>query len=340
MGDMSNGISRRTALRGALGIGAGALLGYALPADAVDWRSPSGAAKPARPGGMRFAHLTDIHVQPELRAGEGLAAALQSLKQLDPAPQFIITGGDHVFDTTEKAPDRCAVQWDLYQRVLKENNQLPVYPTIGNHDVAGWGAKELFTENMPGFGKAMAYERLSLKSGAYGFDAPAGGDWRFINLDSISRRANAYYGWLGEEQFKWLSDELARAGTKRPICITSHLPIMSVAAFFDGERLNEKNKFFDIPDSYVHRDMHAIISLLEPYNVRMLLSGHLHLVDKCEYRGKTYICDGAVCGNWWKGSYRNFPEGYGVIDVWPDGSFEHQYVTYGWKAEPPPPEKK
>ncbi|MBC8105196.1 MAG: metallophosphoesterase [Anaerolineae bacterium] len=331
---MSSGISRRDAIKGAVGLGVGAILGSSLPSMAVEWSHASSAAKLLRGGGVRFAHLTDTHVQPELRAGEGFAAALQSLKKLDPMPQFIITGGDHVMDTTEKAPDRCAVQWDLYQRVLKENNQLTVYPTIGNHDVAGWGAKELFTENMPGFGKEMAYDRLAIKTGAYGFDGPAGADdWRFINLDSITRRNNAYYGWLGDEQFKWLTEELLRVGTKRPICITSHLPIMSVAAFFDGKRLREENKFFDVPDSYVHRDMSAIMALLEPYNVRLLLSGHLHLVDKCEYRGKTFICDGAVSGNWWKGPHQNFPEGYGVIDIWPDGSFEHQYVTYGWVAE-------
>lgn len=330
-----SGISRRDAIRGAFGIGAGLAFGGSFSAMAVEWSAPSAARKPSRAGGIRFAHMTDMHVQPERRAGEGWAAALKSLQQLDPKPQFIITGGDHVMDTTEKAPDRCKVQWDLYHQVLRDNNQLPVYATIGNHDVAGWGAKELFTEDMPGFGKAMGYEQLKLKTGGYGFDGPAGAnDWRFINLDSITRRGNSYYGWLGDEQFAWLREELARIGTKRPICITSHLPIMSVAAFFDGKRLNEKNRFFDIPDSYVHRDMSAIMQLIEPYNVRLLLSGHLHLVDRCEYRGKTFICDGAVSGNWWKGAHQDFPEGYGVIDVYPDGSFEHQYVTYGWKADP------
>ena len=47
-----------------------------------------------------------------------------------------------------------------------------------------------------------------------------------------------------------------------------------------------------------------------------------------------FICDGAVCGNWWKGVYHHCPEGYGILDLHPDGRFEHQYVTYGWNAEP------
>ena len=35
-----------------------------------------------------------------------------------------------------------------------------------------------------------------------------------------------------------------------------------------------------------------------------------------------------------KGPLQQFPEGYGVIDLYPDGRFEHQYVAFGWKAEP------
>ena len=43
--------------------------------------------------------------------------------------------------------------------------------------------------------------------------------------------------------------------------------------------------------------------------------------------------DGAVSGNWWKGHFHEFAEGYGVFDLFPDGTFEHQYVTYGWEAK-------
>src|SRR6266496_303325 len=73
--------------------------------------------------GLRVAHLTDMHVQPELRAGEGYAAALESLKKLDPQPSFIITGGDHVMDVLGQSRKRAELQWDLYERVLEENTK-------------------------------------------------------------------------------------------------------------------------------------------------------------------------------------------------------------------------
>ena len=65
-----------------------------------------------------------------------------------------------------------------------------------------------------------------------------------------------------------------------------------------------------------------------PYNVRLLLSGHIHLLDRIEYRGMTFICGGALCGNWWQGAWQGCEPGYGIVDVWPDGRFQHQYVPY------------
>ena len=68
-------------------------------------------------------------------------------------------------------------------------------------------------------------------------------------------------------------------------------------------------------------------------NVKLAVSGHLHLNERIDYAGVSYLCNGAVSGGWWKGPHLEFPEGYGVIDIHPDGTFEHQYVTYGWVAE-------
>ena len=73
--------------------------------------------------------------------------------------------------------------------------------------------------------------------------------------------------------------------------------------------------------------------MIQGHNVRLWLSGHIHQRDRIEYRGTTFINDGAVCGSWWKGPHQGVPEGFGIIDVWADGRFEHQYKTYGWQAK-------
>jgi hypothetical protein len=58
----------------------------------------------------------------------------------------------------------------------------------------------------------------------------------------------------------------------------------------------------------------------------------MHLIDRVDYNGVTYLCNGAVSANWWKGRHKDCDEGYAVIDLYEDGSFEHDYVTFGWKA--------
>jgi 3',5'-cyclic-AMP phosphodiesterase len=280
------------------------------------------------PPPLRIAHLTDMHVQPELRAGEGYAMALESLKKLDPPPAFIVTGGDHVMESMGVMLDRAKVQWDRYQKSM-QHTKLPIRSILGNHDIFGWSWPDKVPETTVGYGRAMALDQLQMKNRFYSFDA---GGWKFIMLDSMSRRGDSYFGDLGGEQTEWLKGELQNSGSK-PIIIFSHIPLLAACVFFDGDE-RFANDCWNATDKHMHRDMREILNILQPHNVKLLVSGHIHLVDRVEYRGMTFICDGAVSGNWWKGPRQQFPEGYGVLDLHADGRFEHQYVAYGWKAKP------
>ena len=83
----------------------------------------------------------------------------------------------------------------------------------------------------------------------------------------------------------------------------------------------------------MHIDARAIKDLFTAHpNVKLCISGHIHLVDRVEYVGVTYLCNGAVCAGWWKGRNQECAEGYGLIDLFDDGSFENRYVEFGWKA--------
>jgi 3',5'-cyclic-AMP phosphodiesterase len=67
---------------------------------------------------------------------------------------------------------------------------------------------------------------------------------------------------------------------------------------FDGD--NEKSGDWVIPGAWVHIDARRIVELFHQHkNVKLCLSGHIHLFDRVLYNGVTYICDGAVCGRWW-----------------------------------------
>ena len=92
-------------------------------ATAAAW--PCGAIAPAASPsddtlGFSFAHLTDIHVQPELDAAQGFRQCIAAVNQLNPRPDFVITGGDLIMDALAVGPDRLALQWKLFDECCKE----------------------------------------------------------------------------------------------------------------------------------------------------------------------------------------------------------------------------
>lgn len=36
--------------------------------------------------------------------------------------------------------------------------------------------------------------------------------------------------------------------------------------------------------------------------------------------------------NWWKGIHHETANGYGMVNLYDDGSFDNEYVPYGWNA--------
>jgi Icc protein len=284
--------------------------------------------KPAKRA-LRVAHLTDMHVEPgALRAGEGYGLALRSLETLEPKPDLLITGGDHIMDGTGRLGGDVAAQWDLYQRALKENTALAVYPVIGNHDVFGWSIPQEVPASTRGYGKALYLERMNRATSYYSFDA---GGWHIVCLDNIAPRGTGFFAHLGAEQTAWLKSDLEKDPRNTPVCVISHVPLLTACALFDDGVPNATG--YALPDSYMHHDVKPLLMLLRQHGVKVCLSGHIHLVDRVDYLGMTFLCNGAVSGNWWKGPRQEFPEGYGVIDLYADGTFQHQYATYGWVAK-------
>jgi 3',5'-cyclic AMP phosphodiesterase CpdA len=275
---------------------------------------------------LRFAHFTDIHLEPKNNAPEGFKKALTHLQSLPEKPQLLITGGDHVMDSFHAKEDWAKTQFELIRKILKENCKIPIKYCIGNHDV--WGADKknsLTTGKEPLWGKKRFLKIMDIPHRFYSFSVD---NWQFIVLDSTFVENNAYTAKIDDEQFSWIENQLKLYRDKF-IVIISHIPILSAAVFFDGS--NEKKDYWSVPGQWMHIDARKLKNLFDKYpNVKLCLSGHLHLVDKVKYNKVTYICDGAICGAWWKGNNQECNEGYGVIDLYRDGSFVHNYHLYGW----------
>ncbi len=328
---VSKPLTRRDWLKLTSGAAVSFSLGGVAIAGQPTPQTPRPPPAPGRKRALRIAHLTDIHVQPERAAGEGMAACLRHVQSLADPPDVIFNGGDSIMDAFEADQARTTTQWKLWQKTLRDECSLPIEHCIGNHDVWGWDKKKSGTTGSePNHGKKWAMEVMGLERPYRAFDRAG---WRFIVLDSIYPKDDGYIGRLDDEQFAWLEAELKRTPPDQSILILSHIPILSAAALlFRGPDLRGQR---EVSPALMHVDSLLLKDLFGRHpNVKLCLSGHLHLVDRVDYNSVSYFCNGAVSGNWWKGRHRDCDEGYALIDLYPDGGFERQYVLYGWKARP------
>lgn len=278
---------------------------------------------------LRFVHITDMHIYKDIVPEQGISNLFKAISELDEKPDFILNTGDNVMDSLKHSKEEVAELWDAWNKYYKNNLPFKSYNCIGNHDVWGWGLKDTSIKNDPLYGKNWAIKQLGLENRYYSFEQNG---WKTICLDSsfFDRNNHAYTAKLDEEQFKWLKETLDNTPKETNVLIASHIPILAPSVFFDGE--NEKTGNWQIPGSWMHIDARRIKDLLKNYsNVKLAVSGHVHLVDEGKYLNVDYVCNGAACGGWWKGNYQEFSPAFAVIDLFEDGTFNNQLIYYNWK---------
>jgi len=307
---MSQQITRRT------------LLGSTLTAGAVSLLPNLPQKTPKRQ--LRLAHLTDTHITTESKAQQGFEKAIAAAQSLNPKPDYILFGGDEVMETLGADEASTAAQWKSYQSVKKANIEIPAIHTLGNHDVWGWYKSSKTTGSEPKWGKKWALEEFALEKPYYSITKNG---WKIIVLDSIFHLEGSYTSKLDDDQFGWLEDELKNTPASTNILVSSHIPLVCVCGFVDGD--NAKTGNWIIPGSWMHLDFLKIKNLFHKHkNVRAAVSGHMHQVDAANFLGVDYFCNGAVSGSWWGGNYYEFPPGIAVIDLFDDGTVKNTYQSY------------
>jgi 3',5'-cyclic AMP phosphodiesterase CpdA len=339
----SQAVSRRGLISGALGMAVGGMAaGLALPGAAR-------AQDTQRRRVLRFAHVTDTHITPKRKSPEAVAQMFAHINALPDAPAFILHTGDIIMDAMAATRDKTAEQWALWKQATAAN-KLPIEYGLGNHDIWGWNfAAAGATGKESDYGKQWACNELGLAGPYRTFDRAG---VRFIMLDSISPYlTGGYIAKIDEAQFDWLKQTLANTPADMPVIIASHVPIVSVAVYnWSGsdkpttqpttQPQNVGRLFVPargdvvLQGNLVHSDWRRLKTLFAQHkNVRAALSGHLHLIDRCESNGVSYLCNGAASAGWWGGIHMDECDfGYTVVDVYEDGGIEREYVGYGWKA--------
>lgn len=274
---------------------------------------------------LRVANLTDIHVRPDRTAEYGMAAALNTVNSMADTPDFIINGGDAIMNAAALTKGVIKEQWQVFNSIMKNENSMPVYHCIGNHDLYGFLLPSAdHTES-----KLWAMDEYRMSNRYYSF---VKSNWKFVVLDSVHARKSVpgYYGKLDEEQFIWLKNELKQTPANLHVCIVSHIPILAICCLFDRDITNTDH--MRISESNMHQDCNELVGLFYQYkNVKACLSGHIHLVDYVNYLGVEYFCNGAVAGEWWKGKHNQFDPAFCVMNFYEDGTVTREVNYYKWQ---------
>jgi 3',5'-cyclic AMP phosphodiesterase CpdA len=268
--------------------------------------------------GFSFAYLTDIHIQPELRATEGFKAAIAKVNLLK--PDFVITGGDLVMDVLAQNQVRADSLYTLYEETIKDFT-MPVYNTIGNHEVFGYYPESGVDSSHPLYGDKMYEERLGKRYYVFEFNG-----WRFYILDSVDEwEEGGYYGYIDEEQMAWLKEDLSGADPETPLALSVHIPLLTVQTQIREGSTAPNSRGSVITNS------REVLELFQEHNLKLVLQGHLHAYEDIYVNGTHFITGGAVSGRWWSGPRFGMEEGFLMVHVSGD-EITTEYIDYGWQA--------
>ncbi|MEN8229732.1 MAG: metallophosphoesterase, partial [Bacteroidota bacterium] len=236
-----------------------------------------------------FTFLTDIHIQPELRATEGFQMAIDSVNAI--APDFVITGGDLVYDVLNASHERADSLYNLYKEMTKGFN-MPVYNTMGNHEIYGYASSEADPQHSE-YGEKMYENRIGKRY--YSFDHKG---WHFMILDGIEKgeaNGGAYIGKVDSTQLTWIKKELEQLDPETPIVLATHIPLVSIFP-----QILHGPLYADNQGSLV-TNQQQVLALFRKMNLKLVLQGHLHAVEELNLMGQVrFITGGAVSGLWWK----------------------------------------
>jgi Icc protein len=275
----------------------------------------------AKGKGFEFVFLTDTHLEPELNAANGCDMAFRNIRSTK--SDFVIQGGDHVYDTMNVSKERATAIYDLYEKT-EQALGMKVYHTCGNHDCFGIASKGKISKGDQDYGKKMYEARFG--RAYYGFDHKG---VHFVVLDSVDPlpEGAGYRGHLDDPQMSWLAADLEKLTHGTPIIVSIHIPLVTAIPSYMAQPADHRfARTIDNSD--------AVIKIFDSHNVIGVLQGHTHIWEQVTWHNVPYVTGGAVSGNWWQGTRMGTPEGFTVVRV-SEGKMNVKYETYGFKTIDP-----
>ncbi len=201
----------------------------------------SGAARAAAMAeDFFFVQLSDTHWgfkgPPNPEAANTLKLAVEAVNALPQQPDFIVFTGDltHTTDDVAERKKRMGEFRDIIKGLKTQNIRL----MPGEHDAS--------------LDKGAAYQEFFGPT-HYTFDHKG---VHFIVIDNVSDPTAA----IGEEQLKWLGDDLKKQDPNAHIVVFTHRPLFDLYPQWD----------------WATRDGQAAVDLLMPYKNVTVFYGHIH----------------------------------------------------------------
>jgi 3',5'-cyclic AMP phosphodiesterase CpdA len=266
-----------------------------------------------------FVFMTDIHLTPDRNAVTGLKQALKKVNELN--PDFVVTGGDLIMDALAQSHSTADSLYDLYIETMQEL-KIPLYNTMGNHEIFGIYSKSGADSLHPEFGEKMFESRIG--KSYYSFMHKG---WKFMIMNSVEdSRRDGYIGKIDEEQIKWIKEELVITDTLTPIVISTHIP------FITANTQKYRGTTVANDSSTVIYNGKEVLDLFQRHNLKLVLQGHLHTVEDIFIDGVHFVTGGAVSAAKWTGSYGGIEEGFMLIEAG-NNNVSCRYIDYGWEVE-------
>lgn len=260
-----------------------------------------------------FVFLTDIHLRPDSVASRAFDKVVGKVNEIN--PDFVLSGGDQVFDVMRGNKAKSDTLYSFYARQSKRFGK-PVYNCVGNHELFAIYEESPENSTHPDYKDGMF--RRYFGDTYYSFHHKG---WQFITLNVLDVENYKYIGSVDKAQLEWLRQELARIPKDRPIILTVHIPL--VTAYRDIYPPSG-----GWPSGPEVRNRNEVLALFKDHQLRFVLQGHLHWFEDLNIEGKTrFITGGAVAGRpSWRGNQHG-PRGFLRFNVSGDQA-SYEFVVY------------
>ncbi len=249
---------------------------------------------------LRAAFVTDIHWKSSSETDPHLDRCADALRAAK--PDLVVCGGDLIHRGLLLSEAQ-AMEGISTMKSFFASLRVPCLFCLGNHDLFGAfpedgsppapDPRRLYREHFCGLDTCYTQTIL-------------GRTWIVLDTLELLPVPQRYRGFIAPERLEWLDKKLSE--TDSSLCVpVLHVPALSTLPSAT------KGAYEPVPHNLILHNGAEVVKIFSRSRVPVVLQGHLHVSEKNEWQGRTYLTGGAVCGAWWNGDHHGTPQGFTLL---------------------------